>query len=357
MAMANGFRGAWRVLTGVFLAAVLSGAALANPFVVQGVEIDATASSAFEAQRQAMADGQVRAARILVERLTLPEDRFDLDLEFLSADTAAGLIAGLQISDEQRSSTRYRGVLAVEFDRRAVGRFFEQAGVPYVQSPAAPVLVIPVADAGSGPVISRGGWGDAWAQGGFENALTPFIAFDPAGPAGGVVSVSEALSMNEAALQAAAETYGVNAVAVVTARSGAGAVRTGGNIMRFTENGAMVEALPQVTAGGGHGAAAARFVADQETAWKRAAIVRDASEAELSITVLYGSLVEWRRLQSAVAGAALIQDARLDALSRTGAAMTLIHRGTRDQLSAELAARGAELTEDVDLGWTVRSRR
>ncbi len=357
MAMTICFRGAWRVLTGLFLAVILSAAALAQPFIVQGVEIDATANSAFEAQRQAMADGQVRAARILIERLTLPEDRFDLDLEFMTADTAAGLIAGLQISDEQRSSTRYRGVLAVEFDRRAVARFFEQEGLPFVQSPAAPVLVIPVANAGSGPVISQGGWGEAWARGGFENALTPFIAFDPAGPAGGVVSVSEALSMNEAALRAAAEYYGVDAVAVLTARSGAGAVRSGGNLMRFSDEGAIVEALPQISASGGYAAAAARFVADREMEWKRAAIVRDASEAELSITVVYGSLVEWRRLQSAVAGAALIQDARLDALSRSGAAMTLVHRGTRDQLSAELAARGAELVEDADLGWTVRSRR
>lgn len=357
MAISNGLRGALSVLTGVVLAASLCAAALAQPFIVQGVEIDATANSAFEAQRQAMAEGQMRAARILIERLTLPEDRLDLDLEVMSADTAAGLIAGLQISDEQRSSTRYRGVLAVEFDRRAVSRFFDQRGVPYVESPAAPVLAIPISDAGAGPVISRGGWGEAWADGGFENALTPFIAFDPAGPAGGLVSVSDALSMNEIALRAAAELHGVDAVAVVTARSGAGAVRTGGNLMRFTDEGAVLEPLPQVTAGGGYAAAAARFVADRELAWKRAAIVRDASEAELSITVLYGSVVEWRRLQTAVAGAALIQDARLDALSRTGAAMTLVHRGTREQLSAELAARGAELFEDADLGWTVRSRR
>jgi hypothetical protein len=357
MAIVNRLRGALSGLAGALIAASLSAAALAQPFIVQGVEIDATAGSAFEAQRQAMSDGQVRAAQILIERLTLPEDRFDRGLEFIAADTAAGLIAGLQISDEQRSSTRYRGVLAVEFDRRAVGRFFEQMGVPYVESPASPVLVIPISDAGAGPVISRGAWGEAWANGGFENALTPFIPFDPAGPAGGLVSVSDALSMNEFALQAAAELYGVNAVAVVTARSGAGAVRTGGNLMRFTDEGAILEPLPQVTAGGGYAAAAARFVADRELAWKRAAIVRDASQAELSVTVLYDSVVEWRRLQTAVAGAVLIQDARLDALSRRGATMTLVHRGTREQLSAELAARGAQLFEDADLGWTVRSRR
>jgi hypothetical protein len=37
--------------------------------------------------------------------------------------------------------------------------------------------------------------------------------------------------------------------------------------------------------------------------------------------------------------------------------MTLIHRGSLDQVRAELAARGASLEEDADLGWTVRSRR
>jgi hypothetical protein len=302
-----------------------------------------------------MSRGQLRAANILIERLTLPEDRIAIGPDLIDGQTAPLLIAGLQIADEQRSATRYRANLTLEFDRRAVAQFFDALGLPFVQSPAAPVLVVAVSDEGAGPTLS-GGWARAWAQGAFETSLTPFLVYN-AGDAGDLLSVSAALSMNEGALRMAAELYGVDAVAVITARSGGGAVRTGGNVMRFTEEGAIVEPLPGVSAFGGYADAAQRFVTEQEMAWKRAAIVRDTAETELSITVLYGSLREWRGLQRAVAGAALVQDARLDALSRRGAAMTLIHRGSLDQVQAELSARGASLEEDADLGWTVRSRR
>lgn len=342
-------------MIGLAVMMALAGAALAQPFTVKNVAIDATAGSATEAQRQAMSDGQLRAALLLIERLTLPEDRIDLDPSLIDADTAAMLIAGLQIANEQRSATRYRGDLTVEFDRRALGQFFNALEIPYVESPASPVLVVAVSDEGAGPTLS-GAWAQAWAQGAFETSLTPLNVYD-AGQAGDLLSVSAALSMNEDALRMAAQLYGVDAVAVITARSGAGAVRTGGNLMRFTDAGALVEPLPSVSAFGGYGEAAQRFVTERELAWKRAAVVRDSVEAELSVTVLYGSLREWRGLQRAVAGAALVQDARLDALSRRGAAMTLIHRGSLDQVQAELSARGASLEEDADLGWTVRSRR
>ncbi len=345
----------WGVVTVGVAAAMLTGASLAQPFTVKNVQIDATADSAFEAQRQAMSDGQLRAALILIERLTLPEDRFEFDPEIVTSDVAAQLIAGLQIANEQRSATRYRGELTIEFDRRAVGQFFDTQQIPYVESPASPVLAIAVSDEGAGPTLS-GAWARAWANGGFETSLTPFAAYNDA-QAQGAISVSQALTMNESALERVARLYGVQTVAVVTAREGAGAVRTGGNLIRFTDQGAVVEPLPSVAARGGFAEAARRFVTEREDVWKREAVVRDTEEAELAITVLYGSLREWRRLQSAVAGAALVQDARLDALSRRGAVMTLVHRGSLDQVSAELAARGAMLEEDADLGWTVRSRR
>ena len=96
-------------------AGAMSAAALAdNPFVVDGVAIDARADNATEAQRTALQQGQTEGAVRLIERLTLPEDRMESDLPVVSADEAASLLAGLQISDEQRSSTRYRGVLSLE---------------------------------------------------------------------------------------------------------------------------------------------------------------------------------------------------------------------------------------------------
>ena len=345
------------------LASVLvSAPALSQAFEVSGVEIDATANTAFEAQSRALTDGQVRAAERLVRRLTLPEDRAEADLPPMTSETAAGLIAGLQISDEQRSATRYRGVLAVTFDRRAVRDYFARFDVPFVESQAAPILAVPVLEGEAGARLGAGPWHRAWREGGFDTALAPFIALgsrtteDGAQLGLGSITAAQALSLNESALSDLAETYGVDRVAVIIARRGGEAVRASGTLVTFTSDGARREALPTVAARGGFAAAARRLVELREEDWKRASVVRGGDAAELSLTLLFESITQWRALQRAVAGASLVQDARLDALSRSGAAMTISHRGTRNQVSAELAARGARLEQDEELGWTVRPR-
>lgn len=356
------FSGLARTLPAVAAIVLMAAPALGQAYTVRGIAIDATADTAFEAQRQALSSGQTRAAERLVRRLTLVEDRMDSDLPPMTAEVAAELIAGLQIADEQRSSTRYRGVLSVEFDRRAVSDYLSSLGVPFVESQAAPVLVVPVLETQGERRIWSTPWHRAWLEGGFDTALTPFIALgsrsDEAGaPIGrGLITVDEAASLNSSALSALAQAYGVDRVAVILARQGGDAVRAAGAILTFSEQGATREDLDSVAAGGGFAEAAARIVERREEAWKRDAVVRGGEEAELSLTLLFSSISEWRGLQRAVAGASLIQDARLDALSRNGAEMTVVHRGTRDQVRSELAARGARLEEDGDLGWTVRPR-
>ncbi|KAA5804578.1 DUF2066 domain-containing protein [Alkalicaulis satelles] len=343
--------------------ALFSPAEARSPFTVTGVEIDATADTAFEAQRRAMSDGQVRGAMRLIERLTLPEDRDEAGLHTVSAEDAAAMIGGLRIANEQRSATRYRGVLTLQFDPRAVRSFFAQRGAAFVESQASPVLVVPVMEGESGDSLWRGGWHDAWLEGGHQHALTPFIALgsrqsEAGEPLGrGLISSSEARNLDETALRALARAYEVDSVAVVLARAGGGQVRTAGVIMHFDGADTRREDLASIAGAGDFGEAARRMVQRQEDAFKRRAIVRGGESAELEVTVLFSNLSEWRALQGAVAGAALIENARLDALSRTGAAMMLTHRGARDQVEAELAARGARLERDSELGWTVRSRR
>lgn len=351
-----------RAALGLIAAACLAAPALGQAYTVRGIEIDATAATTSDAQRQAMTNGQIRAAETLIRRLTLAEDRMETDIPPMAAETAAGLIAGLQISDEQRSGTRYRGVLRVEFDRRAVGAYLSGLGLPYVESQDSPVLVVPLLESDGGRQLWGGPWSEAWERGGFDTALTPFITLGSRTTADGapvgrnLISVSEASNLDRDALGALAQAYGVNAVAVVIARSGGDAVRASGAVVSFGDDAADREDLPSLAASGGFLDAARRIVERREEVWKRASVVRGGEAAELEITVLYGSIAEWLALQRAVAGASLIGNARLDALSRSGAAMTITHRGTRAQVSSELAARGARLEQDEELGWTVRPR-
>ncbi|MEQ8434377.1 MAG: DUF2066 domain-containing protein [Oceanicaulis sp.] len=343
--------------------AAFAAPAFASPYTVAGIEIDAEAGTSFDAQRTALAQGQTRAARILIERLTLAEDRMEAQLPALDADTAARLIAGLQISDEQRSATRYRARITVDFDPREVRNYLTGLQIPFVESQAEPVLVVPVMDGQGGAQIFGGPWYDAWLDGGYANSLTPMIALGSrrgldGGPVGrGIISTSQALSLDARALRELAEAYGVDSVAVIQVRSSSGGVRAAGDLLRFNGggDGPEIESIPSQIVSG-YADAARAIVREREEAWKRQAVVRGGESAQLEITLLFNSLREWRALQSAVAGASLIENARLDALSRTGAAMTITHRGAREQVRSELAARGAEFSEESEFGWTVRPR-
>ncbi|WP_440957287.1 DUF2066 domain-containing protein [Oceanicaulis sp. LC35] len=339
-------------LAGLAAGAMTASALADSPFTVDGVAIDARADNATEAQRAALQQGQTQGAIELIERLTLPEDRMESGLPVVSADDAASLLAGLQISDEQRSATRYRGVLSLDFDPRAVRRYLTGLGVPFVEAQAATVAVIPVTERSSGERVLGGDWHEAWLHGGFEHALTP-VEVVPSD----TVMLDQVVALDPAALQMVMETTGHDQVMVLVARQDAGNTRAAGVLVSFDADGVLQrETVDRVNVAGGYAAAARAILEPREQAWKRASVVRDMSVAELDVSILFDNLAEWRELQQAVTGASLIQNARLDAVSRTGAAMTITHRGAREQVMAELRARGAVLAEEETLGWTVRSR-
>ena len=387
----------------------------ADPFTVTNVIIDERADNATEAQRRALQAGQIRAARRLIERMTLPGDRAgsvgagqvqladpqtglqqpaSAGLPELTSEMAARLVAGYDIANERRSTTRYIAEMSVGFDRRAVRTFFESYNVPFVQAQARPILVVPVLDTGIGAVW-EGPWYDAWRRETHEHALTPFIGLgsrfeDPSGPglvgnyletdleadteadadAGEatedaepaplgrrVLSVAHARSANEPVLRELASLYGVDRVAVLTASEGAGSVRTGGILFDFSGDETATTQVEDLSVAGDYTALAGALVDRFETAWKRQTVVRGGDESSVQVTLLYDNILDWQALQTAVAGASLVSNARLDALSTRGAVMTLAYRGGLDQVASELRSRGARLDETEDMGWTVRRSR
>jgi hypothetical protein len=346
------------LLAAFCLALAPLGAAQADdPYTVRGVEIDATAGNALQAQTLAMQQGQRDAARRLIERLSLAEDREGTPLDMtggfhLEDAIVAEMISGLQIRDEQRSATRYLGKLDVSFDRRSVGRVMTAYGVPFVESQSRPLLVLPVYESGSGFLLWEDNpWSAAWREQNFRNALTPMAMPDRAN-----ITARQALELDESALRSLVQQHGVTRIAVLRAGERGGGRRFGGYLVEFMADGTMaVDTWGPETVHDGWQQAARRFVADRETAWKRQSVVRNTETTELRVTVIYGGLEEWRRLQAALSRASLITNAQLDALSRDGAQMTVNYRGEFGQLVSELAERGASLEEHPGLGWVVLS--
>ena len=334
-------------------------------FVVSGIAVDERADTTTAAQQAAFRSGQLAAAQVLLERLTLPEDRINAGLVSIPSEIAQELVVGLQVADERRSANRYIATMTVEFDPRGVRSFLNSQGVAFTDAQAAPVLVIPVIQRSEDVGLWGGSWYEAWRGTRHNNALTPFIGLgsrtegegDDERPLGrSVISASAALAGDEGALRDIARLYGVGQVAVITAREADGTVRASGQIYDLTGEDMISEPVETVAGQGGMEEAARRIVQTRQENWKRQVIVRGGAASEIMVTVLYDSIGQWRALQRAITGASLISDARLDAVSTTGAVMTLTHRGERDQLVRELSQRGARLQEEQGLGWVARPR-
>lgn len=340
-----------------------------DPYTVTNVAIDASADNALTAQTEAMRQGQELAVHRLIERLTLEEDRLETAFDFtprvnefgemaqenaLDLSVVAEMISGIEIQNEQRSATRYLADLTISFDPRVVERIFSNYGVPYVEAQSRPTMVLPIFNEGGQFLLwDDNVWRAAWQAQNFSNALTPMFVPDQ-GEA--LLSARDALTLNEPALANLAAAYNVNRIAVLRAEERDGLRRFGGYLVSIASDGTFeVSTWGPENVFGGWRDAAARFVTERETEWKQQSIVRDLETEEVRITVLYGGIGEWRSLQDALTGASLVEAARLDAMSRDGALMTVNFRGAREQLISELAERGAVLEEQPELGWIIRT--
>ncbi|MFC4724637.1 DUF2066 domain-containing protein [Glycocaulis abyssi] len=360
-----------RAAIGALLTAILCVAFLAAPastqdvFTVSGIGVDERAGTTTEAQAAAFRAGQIAAAQALLERLTLGEDRISAGLTSIPADAAQEMVAGLEVSGERRSANRYIATLTVNFDARSVRNYLRGQNIAFVESQAARTLVVPVIERDGNVGLWGGAWYEAWRSGPHANALTPHIGLgslmsgegDDAVPVGrNVISASAAQSGDEFALRELAALYGVSRVAVITAREGEGIIRASGTVYDFSGPDTAVSDLASAASQSGYDELARRIVQTAQEAWKREVVVRGGEASEVTVSVLYSSMAQWRSLQRAITGASLISNARLDAVTTTGAVMTITHRGERDQLVRELAQRGARLEEERGLGWVARPR-
>ena len=309
----------------------------ADPFTVTGIAVDATASNAIEAQTVASQDGQLRAARLLLERVTLDRERLVKPLPELTAQNVQRMIRAISVDNEKRSANRYLGELSVAFNPREVQAFLRKHELTLVASQARPRLVVPVAVIGDDIARTQTqALVDAFQTGGFAHALTPIAA----------VSEVQEFAPDEAALQSLAAQFGANQLLIV--EGVASGFELSANVTDFTVN-TRESRQASVAGAPSADALAVQIVNQLEMDWKSASVTL-ASEATTSpVTVLYGSHGEWQNLQQAINTSAQIQDARLDALSKDGALMTVTY-GDFNRLQTELQFKGVAVRQDPELG-------
>ena len=311
----------------LFPAAVLSlvaGTAFAaDPFTVAGVAVDARAPSAIEAQTLAIQQGYSLAAQQLLERLTLEEERGRLGLPDLTPEVVGPLIRGQTIDNERRSNTRYLGNVSFAFNPSGVQALLRERGLTMVTSQAQERLIIPMDVAPDSALAAL------IRSNPFKHSLTPLRA-QPVQ----AMPMPEGFASQDEMIRALTERAGLQRALVVYGNGRIEDVGLDGS--RRSLSGP----LP-------------RAVATLEREWKQTAAVPSGTSSTATASVLYSSLAEWQRLQRAINTSAQVRDARLDAVSKDGALMTISY-GDFARLQSEMAQKGVILEQDPKLGLVIR---
>jgi len=314
-----------------------------DPFTVAGVHVEATAENALEARTQALSLGQIKAANILIRRMSLAADRAKQGFEGVSMSDGQRMIRALEIANEKRSATRYLGDITVAFNKDAVAQYMQINGLRLISTQARKRLVIPLLEDGTNRADNE--WTRAWEKRGFEHLLTPLVVMNRP-----FLERVLAGSISDASLRSAAQTFGVEQVLIVraTSRGSAGYhvsitdISLDGEVQtRKLANVSGLTAMDAVDA----------VSAAMEADWKDSVVsVSNTENVELVVSVLYRSHPEWQGLQDVINNSQQIRTAQLVALSNKGALMSLGYGGDFKRLQGELAFKGVSIRRDDELG-------
>ena len=336
----------FRIFVALILTLIAKAAIAADPFTVIGIPVDATGQTTIEAQTLAIQDGQVRAAQAIIERVTLSNERQARPLTPIEIDVAAKMIRALEIANEKRSSNRYLGDISVAFNPSEVQKYLLANGLNMVTTQARTRLVLPVLD--NQPLWDLNPWSIVWQDGRYRHALTPITSVPLGQGNDGVLSISDINSLNIGRLKGLGSQFGVEQILLVRSSETLGGLVTAQVTDIALDSGAKQD-LGQVS-GADFQDLANQIVNRLEADWKQASASTAENSISTVVSVLYQSHNEWLNLKEAINGSAQIQDARLDALSKDGALMTITYGGDINRLRKELSFKGVDVRNDPGLG-------
>jgi len=328
------------LLASVFAALAIGFSAAADTqdvYTIPGLEVDETAASLIQAREQAMAAARVAGARILIDKITLAEDRAAAGGVPVDDDLANRLSAAVDVQEETAGAGRYKGVLQVVYNPRMVRAHLESLGVPYVDTQAPLSLMVPLAATSD----LEAAWREALGTGN-NGALAPYVTANLPGYT--PFSDWNALSPEAGSLRARRAM-----LADLTGRDGAWRVTLSIVTAAGTEPVGSTALMPTLKDAA---SAATRMMGEN---WKQASIIRGGERTQASATVRYTSLAEWNTLRGALARSPLVSDFRTTAVARDGALVTFAYLGDPQRLQNDLLQRGVALGDEAQSGWVLRS--
>lgn len=139
-------------------------------FTVGNYPVDAIDKDAVRAKQKALADGQQAALRSLLRRL-VPVTAYR---RLAKLQPKPGeMIDGVSVRSERNSSTEYIANLDFSFQPQAVRGYLKREGLPFVDTQAPEIVVVPVLRDAQGGALDASRWSDAWKGLDLAHALAP----------------------------------------------------------------------------------------------------------------------------------------------------------------------------------------
>jgi hypothetical protein len=333
-----------------------------DAFTVAGVPVDATAANAVAAREAARLDGERRAIRILLERLTLASDQGRLPR--VSDQALPNLVRDFEVAGERSSGVRYLAEYTFRFRPDGVRALLRNAGIPFTETLSKPVVVLPVLQRSDGGTVlwdDPNPWREAWANRTVPDGLVPFTV--PLGDVEDIAAIdaSRAIAADPAALAAIAARYDAGDALIAVAT--------------LQPTGELGVSLRRVVPGGGASVIPAgtykpnpdekpaammqRAVTASATAvaeaWKHETMLDTSQQGTLTAQVPVGDLGDWIAVRNALSGIPAITGNDLVSLAKDGASVTLHYLGDPDRLRLALAQHDLALSGGEG-SWTLQRR-
>ena len=296
-------------------------AAAADLFTVSGIPVDATADSATAARDRALAEGRPVAWQRLFRRLT-PSSAWGRQPQL--DDTALQrIIRSFDVANERRSTTRYLADITFHFNGGEVQRILRGAGVPFAETQARPVLVIPIV---GGRFIPGNPWARAWTTPAVAQGVVPVVL--PTGDAADreILDRPNLAQLTWEDFAPLVRRYGVGQVIIATASPDGNAAQ----LTALSATGRQTDSLAF---------ARSTFAATAEQAalkiaedWKARSAVDYNQRGRLLVDVEFDSLEDWMKIRTQLGSIRSVTDVDVLGLSVGEARIDMAYVGRQEQL-------------------------
>lgn len=347
---------AWAVLLSTAPEAL---AVLPGQFEVKGVTVDITADSAQVARTQALAEGERKAFRKLLERLTLQayHDR----LPEVADDKITALLVDFSVAEEKASSVRYIAKLDYHFRADGVRELLDAYGIPYAETVSKPVLLLPVYQSAGALLLwdDPNPWRAAWDGLGADSVggLVPMVL--PVGDLQdvGAIGAEQAIEGDMQRLEEIAGRYDAGDVVVahgiLRMDSVGGLPELEVYLTRFGSALQEQTVVKSFSATPGESieqllARAARALKSQvEDNWKQDNLIEAGMAQVLPVQVRVRGLKDWVRVRDRLNGVAIMRNAEVVLMRRDEVRLNLHFIGDAEQLALSLDQADLVLWEEA----------